>query len=41
MPQYRGIESGELGVSGWVEEHPLRSRGRKDGIRDFWEGGNI
>jgi hypothetical protein len=26
-------------VEGWVEEHPHRSRGREDGIRDFWEGG--
>jgi hypothetical protein len=34
MPQCRGIEGGELGVGGWVEEHPHRSRGREDGIGD-------
>jgi hypothetical protein len=39
MPQYRGIEGGEEGVGGWVEEHPHRSRGREDGIGGFWEGG--
>ena len=39
MPQCRGIEEGEVGVGGWVEEHPYRSRGREDGIGGFWEGG--
>jgi hypothetical protein len=29
----------EVGVGGWVEEHPHRSRGRQDGIGDFREGG--
>jgi hypothetical protein len=43
MPQCRGTEGGEVGVDGWVggwvEEHPLRSRGRKDEIGSFqgWE----
>jgi hypothetical protein len=37
--QCRGIEGGEAGVGRWVEEHPHRSRGKEDGIRDFWEGG--
>ena len=37
MPQCRGIEGGEVGVGGWVEEHPHRSRGREDGIGGFWE----
>ena len=32
MPQCRGIEGGEVGVGGWVEEHSHRSRGRKDGM---------
>jgi hypothetical protein len=39
MPQYRRIESGELEVGGWVEEHLHRSRGREDGIRNVWEEG--
>jgi hypothetical protein len=39
MPQCREIEGGEVGVGGWVEEHPLRSRGREDGIGGFREGG--
>jgi hypothetical protein len=39
MPQYRGIEGEELGVGGWEEEHPHRSRRREDGIGGFWEGG--
>jgi hypothetical protein len=34
MPQCREIEDGEVGE--WVEEHPHRSRGREDGIVDFW-----
>ena len=32
MPQCRGIEGGEAGVDGWVEEHCHRSRGNKDGM---------
>jgi hypothetical protein len=39
MLQCRGIEGREVGVGGWVEEHPYRSRGREDGIGGFWEGG--
>ena len=27
MPQYKAIEGREVGVCGWVEEHPHRSRG--------------
>jgi hypothetical protein len=38
MPQCRGIEGGEVGVGGWVEEHPPRSRGREDVIGCFQEG---
>ena len=41
MPQCRGIEGREVGVGGWVEEHPHRSRGREDGIGCFWEGGKL
>jgi hypothetical protein len=40
MPQCKGIEGGEVGVGGWVVEHPHRSRGREEGIGSFWEGGN-
>ena len=29
-------QDGEAGMSGWVEEHSHRSRGRKDGIANFW-----
>jgi hypothetical protein len=36
---HRGIEGGEVGVGGWVEEHPHSSRGREDGIGYFQEGG--
>jgi hypothetical protein len=32
MLQCRETESGEIGVGGWVEEHPHRSRGREDVI---------
>jgi hypothetical protein len=28
-----------MGVGGWVEEHPHRSRGREDMIGCFQEGG--
>jgi hypothetical protein len=34
------MESREVGVGGWVEEHPHR-RGREDVIRCFWEGGKL
>jgi hypothetical protein len=37
MFQCRGIEGREVGVGGWVEEHPHRIRGREDGIGGFWE----
>jgi hypothetical protein len=39
MPQCRGTEGGEVGVGGWVEEHPHRSRGMADGIGSF--GGRV
>jgi hypothetical protein len=39
MPQCRGIKD-EVGVGGWVEEHPHRSRGRENGIGGFWKRGN-
>ena len=39
MPQCRGIEGGEVGVGGWVENHPHGSRGREDVIACFCEGG--
>jgi hypothetical protein len=39
MPQCRGIEDREVGVVGWVKEHPHRSRGREDGIGGFQDGG--
>jgi hypothetical protein len=32
MLQCRGIKGGKVGVGGWVEEHPHRSRGREDGM---------
>ena len=32
MPQCRGTEGREVGVGGWMEEHPHRSRGRGDVI---------
>ena len=32
MPQCRGTEGREVGVGGWVEEHPHRSRERENGI---------
>ena len=37
--QCRGIEGGDVGVGGWVGEHPHRSRGREDGIGGFQEWG--
>jgi hypothetical protein len=39
MPQCRGTEGGEVGMSRWVEGHPHRSRGREDRIGGFQEGG--
>jgi hypothetical protein len=39
MPQYRGTEGWEVGVDGWVEEHPHRSRGKEDGVGSFQGGG--
>jgi hypothetical protein len=39
MPQYRGIKGREVGVGGWVEKHPHRSREREDVIR-CWRKGN-
>ena len=41
MPQCRGIKGGEVGVGGWMEEHPHRSRGREDVIGCFQEGGKL
>ena len=41
MPQCREIEGREVGVGGWVEEHPHRSRGREDVIGCFQEGGKL
>jgi hypothetical protein len=32
------FQGGEVGVGGWVGEHPQRSRGRRDGIGCFWKG---
>jgi hypothetical protein len=39
MPHCRGTEGGEAGVGGWVEEHPPRSRGRRDVKGGFRGGG--
>jgi hypothetical protein len=36
MPQCSGTEDGEVGMSGWVEEHPHRSKGKEDGLGGFW-----
>jgi hypothetical protein len=38
MPQYRGIKGKEVGLGGWLEEQPHRSRGREDVIGCFQEG---
>jgi hypothetical protein len=38
-PQCRGIEGRVVGVSGWVEEHLHRSKGREDGLGGFQEAG--
>jgi hypothetical protein len=37
MPQCRGMPRWR-GGSGWVGQHPYRSRGREDGIGSFWGG---
>jgi hypothetical protein len=41
MPQYRGMEGREVGVVGWVEEHPHRSGGRRNGLGYFREWGKL
>ena len=41
MPQCREIEGREVGVNGWVAEHPHRSREMEDVIRCFREGGKL
>jgi hypothetical protein len=39
MCQCRRTEGREVEVVGWVEEHPHRSRRKKNGIRgSWWEG---
>ena len=38
MPQCRRIKGTEVGVGGWLEEHPHRSRVREDVIGCFQEG---
>jgi hypothetical protein len=38
MPHFRGTECWEVGVDGWVEEHPHRSRERGEGVL---EGGDL
>ena len=40
MPLYRGIEGGEVGVGGEVEEHPHISRG-KEGCDRVFPGGKL
>ena len=40
MPQCRGIKGGVVGVGGWVEEHPHRSRGKVDGTGVCGREGN-
>jgi hypothetical protein len=37
-PTYGECKGGEVGVGGWVGEHPHRSRVREDGDRVFVEG---
>ena len=43
MPSVRECQGGEMGVGGWVGEHPHRGRGSGDGIgvlqRGNWERG--
>jgi hypothetical protein len=41
MTQYRGMEDEEVGVGGWLKEHPLRSRGKENVIGCFWELGKL
>jgi hypothetical protein len=38
MPQCRGIKGREMGVGGWLKEHPHISRLREDMIGCFREG---
>ena len=40
-PQYRGTEGREIGVGGWVEEHPHWSRGKGEGTGGFREKGKL
>jgi hypothetical protein len=37
-PSVREYKDMELGVGSWVDEHPHRNRGKKDGIEGFWRG---
>jgi hypothetical protein len=41
MPKCREIKGEEVGMGEWVEEHPHRSRWKKDVIRNFLEGGKL
>jgi hypothetical protein len=41
MPQYRGIEGWEVGMGGWFEERPHRSRERENLIECFQEEGKL
>jgi hypothetical protein len=41
MPQCRRTEGREVGVGGWVEIDPHRSRGREDVIACFRERGTL
>jgi hypothetical protein len=36
-----GLKCGDIGVSGWMEEHPHRSRGREYVIGYFQERGKL
>ena len=38
MPQCRRTEGKEVGVGGWLEEHPRRNSGREDGIGSLGGG---
>jgi hypothetical protein len=35
------MEGGEVGMVGWVENQPHRSKGREDVIRCFQKGGKL
>ena len=41
MSQCRGIKGREVGVGGWLEEHPHRSRGRVGVTGCFQKGGKL